>query len=85
MKRAIEFEETVRTIHCVVVDTNDENELEQICSFTGDSFEDILDGIVEDTEAKILDVSEEYSTDNIWLVKYHDDYWTKEEEKRFPA
>jgi len=85
MKRAIEFEETVRTIHRVVVDASDEDELERICSFSGDSFDDILAGIEEETEAKILEVSEEYSTDNIWLVKYHDDYWTKEEEKRFPA
>ncbi len=42
MKRAIEFEETVRTIHRVVVDANDEDELDQICSFSGDSFDDIL-------------------------------------------
>jgi len=84
MKRAIEFEETVRTIHRVVVDANDEDELDQICGFSGDSFDDIIAGIEENTGAKLLEVSERYSTDNTWLVEYRYDYWTEEEQKMFP-
>ncbi len=84
MKRAIEFEETVKITHRVVVDANSEDELDQICSLTGDSFDDILIKIAQNTQAKILESSEEYSSNTDGWVEYCDDYWTEEDHEKFP-
>ena len=82
MKRAIEFEEKVKIKHQVIVEVADDSEIDDICELTGNSFDDILMQIEDNTNAKILEVNENYITDGDGL-EYYDDYWTDEEEKRF--
>ena len=84
MKRAIEFEETVKIRHQVIVEVNCEEELDTISCLTGDSFDDILLQIDNDTDAKVLESSEEYSVLSEDGLEYLDDYWTISEASRFP-
>lgn len=82
MKRAIEFEEMVKIKHQVIVEVADDNEIDNICELTGNSFDEILMQIEDNTNAKILEINENYVTDGNGL-EFYDDYWTDNEEKRF--
>lgn len=82
MKRAIEFEQAVSFKHRVVVDC-DEDRIEQICSLSGDSFGDIMIEIDEMEDVNILECSEDFSEDADDDARYYDDYWTKDEIKKY--
>ena len=82
MKRAIEFKEMVEVRHRVVVDAS-EDEISAICDQMADSFDEILEYINEETNAKILEAEENYSTDEWGELECVDDYWTDWEKKRF--
>lgn len=82
MKRVIEFEEMVKIKHRVIVEVTDDNEIDNICELTGNSFDEILMQIEDNTNAKILEINENYVTDGNGL-EFYDDYWTDNEEKRF--
>lgn len=83
MKRAIEFEEVIKVRHQVVVEVSSEEELDTVCGLTGDSFDDILLQIENDTDAEVLESNEEYFTDSEDELEYYNDYWTDTEKARF--
>ena len=83
MKRAIEFEQTVNFKRRIVVECKNEDVLEEICGFRGDSFGDILDQVFELNGVTLLEGDEEYLEDTNNDVRYYDDYWTKDEIKQY--
>lgn len=58
-------------------------ELNTVCSLTGNSFDDILWQIENDTDAEVLDGTEEYFSESEDELEYYDDYWTDTEAERF--
>ena len=82
MKRTIEFKEMVEVRHRVVVDAS-EDEISAICDQMVDSFDEILEYINEETNAKILEAEENCSSEEWGELEYYDDYWTDQEKKRF--
>lgn len=83
MKRAIEFEEVIKVRHQIIVEVGSEEELNTICGLSGDSFDDILLQIDNDTDAEVLESNEEYFVENEDGLGYYDDYWTDTEAERF--
>ncbi len=79
MKRAIEFEETVKIRHQVIIECEYDKQINMVAELDGECFDDIRSRIA-DTGVRILVVNENYAED-IYSVEYYDDYWTKDEER----